>query len=723
MSIKNISNQKSVLAKLLAQENLTVEHRKVPTAYFDPKNRVLCLPIWKDMSADVYDLLVGHEVGHAWETPPEGWHTAIEQKGKGFKSFLNVVEDARIEKLIKSRYPGLKAPMYRGYKELFDQDFFGVRDRDLSKMILIDRLNVHFKLGSLMNIPFNPNEEHFVHRMENLKSWEDVYNLASELYQYEKENPTTNFDDLEAGEMYSDYGDGEGDEEEFSDDEFDGDINRYSKGSKGFEDDKDPESFTDKTFREKEKSLLNDSIHPYVYVNLNTVDVKKFVIPHNVVYTKIDFSGFDNYPDFLSKSFHEHEKKDQKYIDELSVFNPNTLFNEYRTRNTKFIAYLVKEFELRRNAAQYARASISKTGELDTEKVWSYKLKDDLFKRVTKIPLGKNHAMIMFVDWSGSMSNNIANTIEQFLVLADFCRKVNIPFEVYAFTDQGSRFFRTDREPNINRFSRKYKDLFFDNHSFGLLNLISFTMSNSQYRTAQVRLLQYAKAFEEKEKQYYGMTSFSRYRSINIPKALTLGGTPLNEAILLANYIVPEFKRVNKIDVINTIFLTDGDGCEITGFTGQDSKFSSFRYSSGSKMYNVVLKDTETNISVVAKPGELITSALLRMLKARSGTNLIGYFITTRSVKNTSLNLAETYGCHVTPESISEYMKKSKFYSLKNIGYDEYFVVQGKDLEIQDDKLEVEGNNKRDYLKAFMKNQKAKIINRVLLNKFIEQIA
>ena len=106
MSTKNISNQKSVLAKLLAQENITVEHRKISTAYFDPKNRILGLPIWKDMSPDVYDLLVGHEVGHAWETPPEGWHSAIEEKGKGFKSFLNVVEDARIEKLIKNRYPG-----------------------------------------------------------------------------------------------------------------------------------------------------------------------------------------------------------------------------------------------------------------------------------------------------------------------------------------------------------------------------------------------------------------------------------------------------------------------------------------------------------------------------------------------------------------------------------------------------------------------------------------
>ena len=86
---------------------------------------------------------------------------------------------------------------------------------------------------------------------------------------------------------------------------------------------------------------------------------------------------------------------------------------------------------MRRNAAQFARASVSKTGELDVEKIWSYKLKDDLFKRVTKIPNGKNHGMMMFVDWSGSMNNVLSSTIEQFLVLADFCRKVNIPFEVY----------------------------------------------------------------------------------------------------------------------------------------------------------------------------------------------------------------------------------------------------------------------------------------------------
>ena len=51
---------KGKLAKLLATENLIIEHRAVETAQFDVVRRVLTLPIWKFRSVDVYDLLVAH---------------------------------------------------------------------------------------------------------------------------------------------------------------------------------------------------------------------------------------------------------------------------------------------------------------------------------------------------------------------------------------------------------------------------------------------------------------------------------------------------------------------------------------------------------------------------------------------------------------------------------------------------------------------------------------
>jgi hypothetical protein len=97
----NLQTSKSILAKLLASENITVSHQNVKTAYFDLKNRTMVLPVWKDMDGDLYDLLTGHEVGHALNTPQQGWHNEVAATEKKFKDFLNVIEDARIEKLVK----------------------------------------------------------------------------------------------------------------------------------------------------------------------------------------------------------------------------------------------------------------------------------------------------------------------------------------------------------------------------------------------------------------------------------------------------------------------------------------------------------------------------------------------------------------------------------------------------------------------------------------------
>ena len=91
---------KTNLAKLLATENLVVEHANVETASFDVVNRVLTLPVW-EASENVYDMLVGHEVGHALYTPNEMIDSDIPT------SYVNVVEDARIERMIKSTYPCL----------------------------------------------------------------------------------------------------------------------------------------------------------------------------------------------------------------------------------------------------------------------------------------------------------------------------------------------------------------------------------------------------------------------------------------------------------------------------------------------------------------------------------------------------------------------------------------------------------------------------------------
>ena len=97
-----INTQKSILAKLLATENIEVIHGNFQTAFFDVEKRVLGLPLWTQLE-NVYDLLVGHEVGHALFTPPEGWHDADVEIPGIPRSFVNVVDIKKTTKFYKRR--------------------------------------------------------------------------------------------------------------------------------------------------------------------------------------------------------------------------------------------------------------------------------------------------------------------------------------------------------------------------------------------------------------------------------------------------------------------------------------------------------------------------------------------------------------------------------------------------------------------------------------------
>ena len=191
-------NAKSNLAKLLATENITVEHKRVKTAYFDLKHRLLVVPIWKEMNKDILDLLLSHEIGHALFTDMKEWQIAVDEE-KIPHSFLNVIEDARIEKLVKRKYPGLSQTFIKGYRDLIANDFFKTKDRNIDDMLLIDRLNMHFKSSYVeSDIHFSEPELDIVERMKNLETFDDVKKLAKELADYSNEEAETKqMDDIE----------------------------------------------------------------------------------------------------------------------------------------------------------------------------------------------------------------------------------------------------------------------------------------------------------------------------------------------------------------------------------------------------------------------------------------------------------------------------------------------------------------------------------------------
>ena len=180
---------KEKLAKLLAMEDLDIQHRQVRTAMFDIKNRCLVLPVWKDMPNHLYDLLVGHEVGHALYTPnDEKLLTDLIKKTS--KHCVNVVEDARIEALIKRKYPGLVKQFYKGQQHLVKEDFFGLSNVDLDEINLLDKINLRFKVPQTIEglVEFNDEEEKIINRIEKLKKFSELEKICVDICKYIKDN-------------------------------------------------------------------------------------------------------------------------------------------------------------------------------------------------------------------------------------------------------------------------------------------------------------------------------------------------------------------------------------------------------------------------------------------------------------------------------------------------------------------------------------------------------
>ena len=776
--------QKSILAKLLASENLIVEHGKFSTASFDTKNRVLRLPIWKEMSGNLYDLLVLHEVGHALYTPEEGHHDA-EGHGRGFKSFLNVVEDARIERKIKNKFPGGRRAFVEGYNDLMKRDFFGIKERGVTGLGLIDRINLHYKVGDHVDILFSDEESVFIDRIDKAETWKTVVKICEDLYEYAKENESetdmsdhewekmmadddedTDWDENydpsdyeesdgfdessdagdageESGEEESDDGPGDNDttggdaSDEESSEEDDSEGSEKSKkgspssGSEGGEDGTyEPESKTDTNFRNNENELVSDEAKAYRYLNLPTnIDLKNVVVNFSDIYEE-----YRNYWEGdVSGRYGSSTGEDM-------LTYSTEKFKDFRNKNKKVVEYLAKEFEMKKAAREHSRAATANSGILSSEKLYTYKYNEHLFKKLTITPDGKNHGLVMFVDWSGSMGQNMKGTIEQMLTLVMFCKRVNIPFEVYAFSDSYTRYSdNVEGVDSENRFRGKdgsvnYGDLIVNR--FNLLNLFSSRMRAKQLHEAYI----YMTATADYYSRNYSYGSRDVY--ITIPDRMNLGGTPLDSTLIMSFPVMRDFIKKNQVDVINSIFLTDGDSHHNNTYwkaNTDETEISDIgRYDISGE--NVILRDPVSKKQIqIRKDGRhsrrAMTSTLVKFLREVFDINIVNFYLIGKMRKWDMMNHLDEMKDINNEKSETEWidvdLALKKFRKDKYIvapeacGFNEqYLILGGKNLEVHEEQLEVaEDASVAQLARAFKKFSSGKLEKRKLLSRFIDMVA
>ena len=358
---------------------------------------------------------------------------------------------------MKRKYAGLAKSFYHGYEELNDDDFFNIIDEDLDSLILADRINLHFKIGNFVDIPFSDAEKEIVKVVDSCQTFDDVLNASKVLYDYctkaNQEAKEQVSQDGEGGEDDPDFEpqpqsgqDSEDSDEENDEDQYEDSDQPVNKGEPEQSDTdqlpqpqpgKKHDGLDLKTVEALEdalKDLTNTNQHTETaYFEIPKLRLDRVIVSNEEIHNQCEVA-------WSPASDQEYRDRMEKYGVTTSL--PKNRFEyadqeyvKFKRNAQKEVNYLVKEFECRKAASSYARATTSRTGVLDTAKLHTYRYNEDLFKKISVIPDGKNHGLVFILDWSGSMSPVLLDTIKQLYNLLWFCKKVNIPFDVYAFTN------------------------------------------------------------------------------------------------------------------------------------------------------------------------------------------------------------------------------------------------------------------------------------------------
>jgi len=746
--VNNVNiDSKSQLAKLFATENLSVEHNNVKTASFDLENRIVTLPIFKKPQGDVYDMLTAHECSHALHTPLKAWSKLEDPK---YRAYVNVIEDTRIDKLIQKKYPGIVRNYINAFDVLMKQNFFGLKGKNVNTdLMLIDKINMYYKSSKKLNINFSKEEQKFVDRIDNIKTFADVLKIAKELYgwqekQLEQLSKLPDFDNHPLSKNYkldkngkstiqitvkteSDNNNPSDNKSEESKDKQEGNSsvgNPFGAGGDNVKVDTALTCITDQNFEQSKDKLLDKS-KTYRYATLPEPNLKNALVSYEQFLKdmKDNVSGHcsgkitnGNFNTDMYKAYWNWIKQD---------------FLKFKKDSSKTVMYLVKEFEMKKAATAHKRSTVDKTGVIDSLKLKNYKFSDDIFKRLTVLPDSKNHGMIMLLDWSGSMCDLMNKTVHQLCNLVWFCQKINIPFEVYLFKDVQDK-----KDDTKEYFKFKNGNMFAEKSH--LVNVVSHRMKKTVLHESLLYLYMMANYFN-RSFSYASDDLHHKGYPIPVQQEYHLTSTPLNEAIIMCNKLIPLFQAKYKIEKLSFITLTDGESngdCANYNIdtTKPNNKLAIEKWDTqtiikdGKKRYTTEREYTGRHYDSYRS---CVTSTLLKVLQSKYNVTTIGFYLSKRVNKNSfsqfvdeyiSANGKLTYNSNY--EKLRKQFLKDKVLEIPKPGYNSYYVVNAKDMNIENADLSNinSGNTTSEIKKIFTKSMKNRLYSRVLLNKFIEQI-
>jgi len=774
----DLESQKQ-LARLLAKENIHIRVGNYKTAFFEPVSRVLGLPSWNVADKNVADLLVGHEVGHALFTPVNGIFEFQQRFPNAPFDVCNVVEDIRIERLILDSYPGLITPFRNGYSYFLEKDFFSIANHNVDQMDFLDRLNLKGKLRDLINIDFSVAELAIYKRCCQAETWQEVLDICADILKMKKESNNNQSQSSQSDQEpnatklpSNEQSQSEGDDDSFDpmSQQFEKESESQSEGESESEAEaEDKANATDKTKADSQDSSDDDADETdgestdaddkeesseseeqsddQSDAKQNGVDAQNdssegdtsnfksetqraFDSSLNDLHTDCDFSSI-NTPikaDFEKcivdiDTFRQGRKKYlSRYNDIMTSVEYHESWLSFKASSKTVVASYSREFERKKSAFQYSRATQATTGRINVNKLHAYRYDDQIFKSITNLADAKSHGMVFFLDYSQSMCGVIGPVVKQLLQLAFFCKAVNIPFVVYSFTNPYNSY-----DPNRLPIPRPGENIDFKHTS--VCEILNSNLNKNEFETAC--------------KELY-INSVWCNRGFN-SEYECMSGTPLLETIIIGAHLVREFQEKTRVQKVNTIFLTDGDGGQLSL---NDSRVDTAFVKRDSHSYGAKNWKWNKNTYAFYKRESYVSNytALIKDFKNITRSNVICFFVPTGGKKDLIGKCANAYitsdayplikhwkeGYDMYESQIKKNKAEKYVFIEGGFGFDGYFIMKNtQNMQLEDDKEFVAPSNanldstagRRSFAKAFTSHSVSKNDSRVFLNKFFDLIA
>lgn len=588
---------------------------------------------------------------------------------------------------------------------------------DISKMSFGDRMNLHFKIGVHLNVPFTDAEKEIVDEVDRVSSFDDTVNLTEKIFGFigGKREHIQIPDVMSPSATGSENGDGDGQNgtgntpngtpsdnaggnSSSASDKNDQGEKKNANGSSapigagtGYVKNTLPSMFTQSSFDEQMGRKVNKQVRAVTITNLPIANIDNIILPYKKSQKMMNIHQYNV------------NNRTKQVMENIRSQYEKTLRN-----SRPIVAQLVQQFEMKKAADIQKRTSISRSGKIDCDRIFKYRVSDDIFARYATVADGKNHGMVMFIDWSSSMQMVTLDVLNQVVMLTQFCKRMGIPFEVYLFSSQ--HHILRDHLGIVNAENMEYdvlrkkmnqwkdegrhkrnnanikKEKFFetssawqesDNEMFALIQVLSSDMTAKEFTEGSFNLYALGQMITQHPSMYQGVRDPYGAR-VYAKNDLGQGNTPLDSTILAAMQIVPRFQEKNKVQIVNTVFLTDGESGHAPFYCSQ--------YRDERSMVNCPLNKRQYD--VYGYP--TATDALMQMFRDYTGSTAIGFFISnsggryldpSNDAKQTVKTMKEN-GFYDAPRKVKrfnynysrrEYEKTAD--DAVNHGYDRLFII------------------------------------------------